>query len=113
MITDWGTYFDGWYIDNVMVDGKLISDGTDASIFKDITGFVPIENDFMLTAVGFRTTMFGTTYTIFKIFVNDQTEMAGLVMSTFASYSQVALLITSCAPEGVWDYGQYSLKATF
>jgi immune inhibitor A len=113
LVTDSGLHYGGWWIDNVYVDGKLISDGTDASVFKDITGFLPIENDFMLTAVGFRTTMFGTTYTIFKFVVNDQNEMAGLVMSTFASYSKVALLITSCAPEGVLNYGQYTLKATY
>jgi immune inhibitor A len=109
MVTDWGTHYGGWWIDNVYVDGALISDGTDASVFMDITEVVPIENDFMITLVGFRTTMFGTTYTIIKVMVNDMNEMAGILMSSVAMYSKVAMLITYCAPEGLTDYAPYTL----
>ncbi len=109
MVTDTSLYYGGWWIDNVYVDGALISDGKDASVFMDITEVLPIENDFMLTLVGFRTTMFGTTYTISKVMFSDVTEMAGILMSSLTMYSKVAMLITYCAPEGITDYAQYTL----
>jgi immune inhibitor A len=109
MVTDSSVHYGGWLIDNVYVDGTLISDGTDASVFMDITEVLPIENDFMITLVGFRTTMFGTTYTISKVMFSDVTEMAGILMSSLTMYSKVAMLITYCAPEGLTDYAPYTL----
>ena len=53
-VTDWSFTAPGWLVDNVAVDGNPISDGTDASVFKDITEILPINNDFNVTFVEFQ-----------------------------------------------------------
>jgi hypothetical protein len=109
-MTDWGTYFEGWYIWDVYVDGKLITDGSDISMFMDMTELFPIENDFTVTLVAFKNTMFGPTYVIKKIILNDITETGFTTPSQlFYSYDKVAMIVTYDAAEGVTEYAMYNV----
>ena len=109
-MTDWGTYFEGWYIWDVYVDGELITDGSDISMFMDMTELFPIENDFTVTLVAFKNTMFGPTYVIKKIVLNDITETGYTTPSTlFYNYDKVAMIVTYDAAEGVTEYAMYNV----
>jgi hypothetical protein len=109
-MTDWSTYYEGWYIWDVYVDGELITDGSDISMFMDITELFPIENDFTVTLVAFKNTMFGTTYVIKKIVLNDITETGYTTPSQlFYSYDKVAMIVTYDAAEGVTEYAMYNV----
>ena len=61
-MTDWATYYGGWYIDNVYLDDVLVSDGTDASMFMDLSELFPTENDFSVTVVGMKVVKGVMTY---------------------------------------------------
>ena len=109
-MTDWSTYYDGWYIWDVYVDGELITDGSDISMFMDLTELFPIENDFSVTLVAFKNTMFGPTYVIKKIVLNDLNEIGYTTPSQlFYSYDKVAMIVTYDAAEGVTEYAMYNV----
>ena len=109
MITDWGTHYGGWWIDNVYVDSTLISDGTDASVFKDITEVVPINNDFTVTFVGIKSTSKGNQYKVITIDLNKTTETGWIELNSILKWSQKAvMLVTFDAPEGFTNYADYT-----
>ena len=114
MVTDWATYYNGWFIDNVYVDGTLISDGTDASIFKDITEILPINNDFTVTFVGFKGTGIGTQYKVASVKLSHVTEDGLFELNKVLSWSdKAAMLVTFDAPEGFTAYADYTYNFTF
>ncbi len=114
MVTDWATSYTGWYIDNVMVDGTLISDGTDASIFKDITEVVPINNDFTVTFVGIKGTAKGNQYKVITIDMDNVTEEGMIQLQSVLKWSQKAvMLVTFDAPEGFTSYADYTYTLNY
>jgi bacillopeptidase F (M6 metalloprotease family) len=108
-VTDWGTTGAGWYIDNVYVDNTLISDGTDASVFMDITQVVPINNDFTVTFVGIKGTSKGNQYKVVTIDLGEPSEDGFLALNSMLSWSQKAvMMVTFDAPEGFDKYVDYT-----
>ncbi|MCP4403670.1 MAG: peptidase M6 [bacterium] len=113
-MTDWGTVFDGWYIDNVYVDGVQISDGTDASVFKDITELFPINNDFTVTFVGIKEKRNGNQYKVHTMKLSDAAEDGMFELNKVLSWSDTAvMLVTFDAPEGFLEYADYSYDFTY
>ena len=114
MVTDWGTHYGGWWIDNVYVDGTLISDGTDASVFMDITEVVPVNNDFTVTFVGIKGTGNGTQYKVHTIKLDNVTEDGLFELRKVLSWSdQAVMLVTFDAPEGFTGYAEYTYELTY
>ena len=108
-VTDWAFFEDGWFIDNVMVDGALISDGSDAGDFRDLTYYLPINNDFTVTFVGYKGHGSGNQYKVATVKINHQTESFLVQLQPlFAWADQVALLVTFDAAQGVTTYADYS-----
>lgn len=114
MITDWATSYGGWWIDNVYVDGTLISDGTDASVFKDITEILPINNDFTLTFVGIKLNTKGNAYKTVTMKLDRETESGLLELNKLLKDStKLVVLVTFDAPEGFTHYTDYTIDFTF
>ncbi|MCF6277778.1 MAG: immune inhibitor A [Anaerolineales bacterium] len=113
-MTDWGTTYGGWYIDNVYMDGVLISDGTDPSVFMDITEVVPIDNNFTVTFVGIRTKKGKVKYKVHTMKLNEITEQ-GLfeVEKVLKDAGSAVMIVTFDAPEGFAYYGQYEYSFVF
>jgi immune inhibitor A len=114
-VTDWGTTYAGWFVDNVYVDDVLVSDGSDASIFKDITEIVPIENDFNVTFVGFKDKRRGKVdYTVANMRLRDVTEDGIVPLRALMKNSdRVLMLVTFDASEGFTHYAEYSYEFVF
>jgi immune inhibitor A len=109
LVTDWATHYGGWWVDNVYVDGTLISDGTDAAVFKDITEVLPINNDFTVTFVGFKETNKGNQYKVLTIHLDDASEEGWIQLNSLLRWSQTAaMLVTFDAPEGFTSYADYT-----
>ncbi|MGE5251486.1 MAG: peptidase M6 [Bacteroidota bacterium] len=109
LVTDWATYYGGWWIDNVYVDDTLISDGTDALVFKDITEILPTNNDFTVTFVGIKNTSKGNQYKVISIDLGEPSEDGFIALSSMLKWSQKAvMLVTFDAPEGFTNYADYS-----
>lgn len=114
MVTDWATSYGGWWIDNVSVNGTLISDGTDASIFKDITEIVPINNDFTVTFVGIKGKGKGTEYKVVSMKLDNVTENGLFELNKVLKWSDKAvMLVTYDAAESTTFYADYTYDFTF
>ena len=113
-VTDWGTYFDGWSIDNVYVDGTLISDGSDTTPFHDLTYYLPINNDYTVTFVGMKTVGKGNQYKVVSMKLDQVTEQGRFELDKVLKWStKVAMLVTFDAPEGITYYAPYTYDFTY
>lgn len=113
-VTDWATSEAGWFIDNVMVDDALISDGTDPSVFKSLTELFPIDQDFALTFIGIKDKANGNPYSVFTVRPDELTEDSLFELNKVLKNSDKALmLVTFEAPEGYLEYGAYTYEFTF
>lgn len=113
-VTDWATAYDGWYIDDVYVDGMLISDGSNASVFMDITELLPINNDFIVTFVGFKHHGRGNIYRTHTMRLDDMTEEGLFELNSVLKHSDSAvMMVTFAAPEGFTGYADYTYEFTY
>lgn len=113
-VTDWAAIYPGWEIDNVYVDGELISDGSDASVFKDITDYLPIPSDFTVAFVGIKEKGKGNQYKVHTMNLEDTTEEGMFELNKVLNWSDAAvMLVTYDAPEGVLQYAPYTYDFTF
>lgn len=113
-ITDWATYGDGWYIDNVMVDSNLVSDGSDASVFKDITEILPINNDFTVTFVAKRGSGKWASYKIKVMHLNHMTESGKIELRDLLRWgNSIVMMVSYNAPDGVTFYADYTYELEY
>lgn len=114
MVTDWGTHYGGWWIDNVYVDDTMISDGTDASVFMDLSELFPVNNDFTVTFVGIKNTNKGNQYKVITIDLDQSTEAGWIELNSILKWSQKAvMLVTYDAAEGYDKYADYSYQFVY
>jgi hypothetical protein len=114
-VTDWAFSEPGWWIDNVMVDGNLISDGSDASIFHDITEYLPIDNHFAVTFIGIRDQNGSILYKVSpmtKIDAISESFMAQLA-GILNWADRAVMLVTFDAGQGVTTYADYTYEFEF
>ena len=109
MVTDWATYYGGWWIDNVYVDSTMISDGSSVAPFKDITEIVPIDLDFSVTLVGMYKRHGKTRYIVRDMYLDDLTEQgAGFLLGIVRAGGHAVLLTSLEVPEEhAYFYGPY------
>ncbi len=113
-VTDWATTEAGWFIDNVYVDDELISDGSSADVFHDLTDYLPINNNFIVTFVGFKSKGKGNPYSVATLKLSDVTEEGLFQLSRVLKDSnKVAMLVTFAAPQGFKQYADYSYEFGF
>jgi len=113
-MTDWATPYEGWYVDNVYVDETLISDGSDASVFIDITELFPINNDFTVTFVGIKGKSNGNQYKVHTMKLEDLSNTGMFALNKVLSWSDTAvMLVTFDAPEGFNGYADYTYDFTY
>jgi hypothetical protein len=111
MITDWATAYEGWYVDNVYVGDTLISDGTDSSVFKDISELFPINNDFTVTFVGMRGKGKWARYQVHTMRLDRDTEEGMIALRKVMGWSDSAVMIvTFDAPEDFNKYADYTYQ---
>jgi hypothetical protein len=115
----WGTNGNGaladpnWYIDKVAVDGAPVSDGTDASVFKDLTFYQPITVNFNVDLVSLPHvgSIHNSNFKVLHLMTDDASEMASVsqIKEALRSSNTLVLVITYDAPQGVADYAAYDL----
>lgn len=113
-VTDWATSYDGWYVDNVYVDSTLISDGSNASVFMDITEVIPVDNNFTVSFVAIKGKGNGNQYKVFTMKLADATETGLFELNKVLNWADEAvMLVTYDAPEGFTGYGDYTYDFTY
>ena len=109
-MTDWGTLYEGWYVDNVKVDDTLISDGSSTDAFKSYEEALGISNDYVVTLVGKRKAKGQYEYAVETILSSGYTASIDDFRYILDDYDTVYLLVTYTADEGVDTYADYSLE---
>jgi hypothetical protein len=113
-MTDWAFTYEGWYIDNVYVDGTLISDGSSTAPFKDISELFPVENDFTVSFVGIKEKSKGMEYKVHTMKLSDLAEEGLFELNKVLKWSDSAvMLVTFDAPEGFTGYAMYDYEFTY
>jgi hypothetical protein len=113
-VTDWATTEAGWFVDNVSVNGRLISDGSSTAPFKDLTEILPINNDFTVTFVGIKGDGKGNEYRVLSMKLSNMTEDGLFELNKVLKSSNSALmLVTFDAQEDRSSYADYSYDFTF
>jgi hypothetical protein len=113
-VTDWATVNDGWYVDNVMVDGNLVSDGSSTDPFKDITDYIPVTHDFAVTFIGIKDKANGNPYKVVTLKLSDLTEDGLMELNKVLKTSDSALmLVTYEAAEDATEYAPYTYEFTY
>ena len=92
-MTDWGTFYDGWYIDQVLVDGAEVP-------LDDLYPAAGPEVDFMLTVFAPGNENVGPM--VMNIPVRDATEVAQRLMGAFMLHDEIIILISPT--DGLVDY---------
>lgn len=114
LVTDWATHYNGWWIDAVYKDGAEIFDGSDASVFKDITEVLPINNDFTVSFVGIKEKSNGNQFKVHTMKLDEVSEEGLMELAKVLNWSdKAAMLVTYDAQEGFNEYAQYSYELTF
>lgn len=116
MVTDWGTHYGGWWIDNVFVNDVLISDGTSTAPFKSLTEIIPIENDFRITFVGFsdKKSDKANPIKVVSMKLSDMTENGLYELdSLLKTSSKAMMLVTLEVPEDLTNYVGYTYDFTY
>jgi hypothetical protein len=103
-MTDWGFTYEGWYVDNVFVDGTEYDD------FVSYAEFSGIENLYTVTLVGERTNAGEQEYAVETILSDDYMGSVDDFKYILDDYNTVYMLVTFDAPEGATSYADYSFE---
>lgn len=107
-VTDWATTEAGWYVDNVYVDGTLISDGSSTDGFKSLNEVLGISNDYTVTFIGERVRRGEAQYEVKIVMDGGYMSDWASIRQMFNNYKQVTMLVTYNAEQGVSSYADYS-----
>ncbi|MGA1790259.1 MAG: peptidase M6 [bacterium] len=102
-VTDWAGVWPGWYMDNIAVNGSILSDGSSAEGF---TG--SIDNDFSVTLVGINERCGKTRYQVMDVCIRDLDEVGySFLNGVIRRGGYGAILVSFEAPLGASMYAQY------
>lgn len=122
-MSDWGTNGNGvlddpnWYVDNVAVDGSPVSDGSNASDFKDLSFYQPTKVDFNvdLVSLSHEGSTGNQSFKVLHLVTDDASEMAtaSQIKQALRSSNVLVLIVTYDAPQGVADYAPYEVSVQY
>jgi immune inhibitor A len=118
-MSDWGTNGNGvlddpnWYVDNVAVDDTVISDGSNASEFKDVTFYQPIDVDFNVDLVSLSHvgSIHNSSFKVLHLITDDVSETASAaeIRQALRNSNVLVAIVTYDAPLRERDYAPYEL----
>jgi immune inhibitor A len=109
-VTDWATFYGGWYIDNVYVDDTLISDGSSTDAFRGLNEVLGIANDYTVTFIGERIRKGKPEYEVKTVMSGGYVSDWASIRQMFDNYRQLVMLVTYDAEQGVTSYADYTFE---
>ena len=105
-VTDWGTTYDGWYVDNINIAGVFTSDGSSTDGFVDLNRVLGITNEYTVQLVGQRKGNYQVMTILSGDYISDWVDIHDM----FKTYKDIVMVVTYDAPEGVVSYGPYTYE---
>jgi hypothetical protein len=118
-VTDWLYFYEGWYINWVLVEGDgspiFEHDGSTIDPFMDITQVIPIDYNFSVKLVGAKEKKGGETFQVVSLATNETTEegQKNNVTKILSDSDYVVMLVTFDAPEGFTEYADYTYEVIY
>lgn len=109
-MTDWATTYDGWFIDNVYVDGTLISDGSSIAAFKSLNEVLGISNDYTVLLIGEQIRFGKARYEVKTLMSGGYAADWYSVRQMFNKYRWLVVVVIYDAPQGVSSYADYTFQ---
>lgn len=109
-MTDWAFTEDGWFVDNVLLDGELVSDGSSTDPFQSLNEVLEISNEFTVQLIGERIRRGQPQYETKTILSGDFIAEWDEVRGMFSQYRWVVMTVTYDAPEGSTTYAGYDYE---
>ena len=93
-MTDWGYTEQGWFVDNIAINGEIVDNGDDIRSFVSLDP--PVEVDFLITiyAPAYSNDEISLPYKMETVNLADDTETASHSLAGFSQYRDVYILIS-------------------
>jgi len=109
-MTDWSYNEAGWYVDNVYVDGTLISDGSSTDAFRNLNQVLGIPNEYTVQLIGERIRMGKPQYEVKTILTGGYVSDWVSIRKMFKKYRRLVMVVTYDAPQGEATYAGYDFE---
>jgi hypothetical protein len=118
-MSDWASNGNGvlddpnFYVDNVAVDDTAISDGSNATDFKDVTFYQPIDVDFTVDLVSLprEGSIGNSSFKVLHLITDDASETASAdaIRQALRNSNVLVAIVTYDAPQKEREYQPYEL----
>jgi len=104
-MTDWGYTEQGWFVDNIAINGQIVDNGDDIRSFVAMQP--PVEVDFTVTiyAPAFYNDEYSLPYKMETLSLTDDTEQITRTLADLAGYKDVYFIISSDAGPTNYKFG--------
>jgi immune inhibitor A len=104
-MTDWGYTEQGWFVDNIAVNGKIVDDGDNIRSFTAMQ--LPLEVDFsvIIYAPAYTNDEISLPYKMQTLSLADDTETLMQNLAGFAGYKDVYIIISNDAGPTNYKFG--------
>jgi hypothetical protein len=108
-MTDWGYTEQGWFVDNIAINGQIVDNGDDIRAFASMQP--PVEVDFSVTiyAPAYSNDEISLPYKMKTLNLADDTETVTQSLAVFSGYKDIYIIISS--DQGPTNYRFGLLKA--
>jgi hypothetical protein len=108
-MTDWGFTEQGWFVDNIAINGQIIENGDDVKSFMSMQP--PVEVDFSVTiyAPAYTNDEISLPYKMETLSLADDVESITTSLAGFAGYRDIYIIVSS--DQGPTNYKFGLLKA--
>ena len=104
-MTDWGYTEQGWFVDNIAINGQIVDNGDDIRSFVAMQP--PVEVDFTVTiyAPAFYNDEYSLPYKMETLSLTDDTEQITRTLADLAGYKDVYFIISSDSGPTNYKFG--------
>ena len=104
-MTDWGYTEQGWFVDNIAINGEIVDNGDDIRSF--VSTLPPVEVDFSVTiyAPAYSNDEISLPYKMETLSLADDTETVIKNLAGFAGYKEIYIIISSDAGTTNYKFG--------
>ena len=104
-MTDWGTTEQGWFVDNIAINGVVIDNGDDIRSFESLQPPVEVDFSVIVYAPAYVNGAVKLPYKLVTLDLADDTEFVTKSLAGFSAYKDVYIVISSDAGPTNYKFG--------
>jgi len=104
-MTDWAYTEQGWFVDNIALNGVIIDNGDDVRLFESMQPPVEVDFSVIIYAPEFYNEEFSLPYKLVKLNLIDSSETIEQSLAGFSGYKEVFIIVSSNAGPTNYKFG--------